>query len=196
MVDEFGLSKLTAKQVLRLQRDRAGASHEEIANQLGKDRQTIGNYFGDEGSGPPLALLPKLCHILGSPDILQWLCIQYEEYAEDQEPARITPNAALIELSKALPYTAQAMQTLAEEFGGGKIMTDSDAQKIAQSLDKPIRFLIEVRRGLEVSGTKAIYRDLSKSNFERARFSLREPAGEDEPRPGRWRRFWDWLARR
>lgn len=62
----------------RISKINHGLTYEEIAEQMGKGRETIHRYFTDPQYNPPTCLVPRLCQVLGNYLLIDWLCAQVD----------------------------------------------------------------------------------------------------------------------
>ncbi len=74
------LKDLTYLQALTIAHELSRLSYEEIAERMGKGRETIHRYFTDPAYNPPTSLVPKLCRVLGNYLLIEWQAAQVDGY--------------------------------------------------------------------------------------------------------------------
>lgn len=72
------LKDLTYLQVLEIAYKSSGLTYEEIAEHMGKGRETIHRYFTDPSYNPPTSLVPRLCQVIGNYLLLEWQVAQVD----------------------------------------------------------------------------------------------------------------------
>jgi transcriptional regulator with XRE-family HTH domain len=72
-VEVPNLADVSFSQALTIARALSGMTNEEIAERMGKGKETIRRYFTDPTYNPPTYLLPKLCNVLGNFILVEWL---------------------------------------------------------------------------------------------------------------------------
>jgi hypothetical protein len=70
------LQDVTFAMVLQICYALCPLTYEEIAERMGKGRETIYRYFTDPAYNPPSHLIPKLCTVMGNYLLIEWQAAQ------------------------------------------------------------------------------------------------------------------------
>ena len=154
MINRRNLADMSALQVLRLMKEQSGLTLDDIAEHLGMGANSVGNYFSESSKQfPPLHMLPRVCDILGSDLILDWLRLRYEQLQNGgpaQPPEPIGRTEAL-EQGHRLQGRLTAIMTAIFEAGNlyNREIVASDASSIAGKIDQMVDELVQLRRRLQ-----------------------------------------------
>lgn len=128
------LEDLTALQVAQIMRRMAGLEMEAIAVAMGRNRQTVGCWFGEAAADKfvPLPLAPQLCHVLGSPLLLEWMVAQYERCLRDDPPQQWRGSTARTTdlLLRGLVQAGNALELL-RDLGGS--LSPSQGRQVSEA---------------------------------------------------------------
>lgn len=179
------LEDATCLQVLQVMRRMSGLDLDAIATAMGRNRQTVGCWFGEAAADKfiPLPLVPKFCHALGSPLLLEWLVAQYERCLRD-EPAPQWSGAAGRTSQLLLRGLVQAGNALELLRDMGPTLSPSQGRQVSEAALLAVATLAAAAR--EARGA-----------FPGAPRHLRLCRDGEEPAPkSRWERFQDWWRAR
>lgn len=188
------LEKLTPLQVIRVMRRMSGLGLGELATAMDRNMRTVGCWFG-EGSPDkfiPVPLVPRFCHVMRSPLLIEWQMAQFERLQRG-EPADIFQGAAadrIIDLVlRGIVQSSQALDLLRDAGGA---LTPSQGRQAAEAILLAVSTLAEAaREAREVA-----------PEFRANRYFLAKTADEREPDPAAaspraswWRRLVAWWIR-
>lgn len=177
------LKDATCLQVLQVMRRMSGLDLEAIADGMGRNRQTVGCWFGEASADKfiPLPLVPRFCHVLGSPLLLEWLTVQYELLRQDEPTPQWNgaPERTARLLLRGLLQAGKALEMLHDM---GDPLTPSQGRQVSEATLLAVATLAAAAREArgEFSGTSRSLR------FCRV--------GETPIAKSRWQRFRDWWS--
>jgi hypothetical protein len=177
------LEDATCLQVIQVMRRMSGLGLDAIATAMDRNRQTVGCWFGEAAADKfiPLPLVPRFCHVLGSPLLLEWLVAQYERCLRDDPAAEWSGATGRTSdlLLRGLVQAGNALQLLRDM---GPELSPSQGRQVSEAALLAVATLAAAAR--EARGT-----------FPAAPGSLRFcRAGETLVAKSRWERFRDWWS--
>lgn len=104
------LTDLTYLQVLEIAYRISGLTYEEIAEAVGKGRETIHRYFTDPAYNPPTGLVPRLCAVLGNHLMIEWQCARVGRHGGRcmvEKQVSVTPVIHVERFAGAAPQKAR-----------------------------------------------------------------------------------------
>lgn len=120
--------------VLQVARRESGMTLAEIAVAMSRDEATVGGWFAESADRfPPLPLIPKLCHVLGDPLIIEWLYARYRQLCEGDPAFDGAADAERVRslLVRGLNQATNAL-TLTQDIG--PTFTRSEAKQISEAI--------------------------------------------------------------
>jgi hypothetical protein len=177
------LEDATCLQVIQVMRRMSGLDLDAIATAMDRNRQTVGCWFGEAAADKfiPLPLVPRFCHVLGSPLLLEWLVAQYERYLRD-DPAAEWSGAAGRTTDLILRGLVQASNALELLRDMGPKLSPSQGRQVSEATLLAVATLAAAARE-------------ARGSFPAAPGSLRFcRAGETLTAKSRWERFRDWWS--
>lgn len=120
--------------VLQVARKVSGLTLAQIATAMQRDPDTVGGWFAESADRfPPLPLIPKLCHVLGDPLIIEWLYAQYRQLCEGDPTF---DGAADAERTRALLIRAVGQVTNALNLARdlGPTFTTSESKQVSAAI--------------------------------------------------------------
>ncbi|MEA4857085.1 MAG: hypothetical protein AAGU21_01185 [Solidesulfovibrio sp.] len=146
------LEDATCLQVLQVMRRMSGLDLRSIATAMERNRQTVGCWFGEAAADKfiPLPLVPKFCHVMGSPLLLEWLVAQYERCLRDDPPRRHSGEVdrTTTLLLRGLVQAGNALELLR---GMGEAVTPSEGRQVSEATLLAVASLADAAR--EIRGT-------------------------------------------
>jgi len=187
------LEDATCLQVIQVMRRMSGLDLDAIATAMDRNRQTVGCWFGEASADKfiPLPLVPRFCHALGTPLLIEWLVAQYERCLRDDPPQQWSGTAGATTglLLRGLVQAGNALELL-RDMGG--TLSPSQGRQVSEAALLAVATLAAAAREARGSfphAPKQVRFDRSPAGEADAATAAAQPSGMPW-----WRRLWTWLA--
>lgn len=187
------LEDATCLQVIQVMRRMSGLDLDAIATAMDRNRQTVGCWFGEAAVDKfiPLPLVPRFCHALGTPLLIEWLVAQYERCLRDEPPQPWSGKAGVTTglLLRGLVQAGNALELL-RDMGG--TLSPSQGRQVSEAALLAVATLAAAAR--EARGAFPVApKHLRFDRFPLGGTDAAIAAAEPSRMPW-WRRLWAWLA--
>ena len=186
------LEDATCLQVIQVMRRMSGLDLDAIATAMDRNRQTVGCWFGEAAVDKfiPVPLVPRFCHALGTPLLIEWLVAQYERCLRDDPPQQWSGTAGVVTdlLLRGLGQAGNALELL-RDMGGP--LSPSQGRQVSEAALLAVATLAAAAR--EARGFFPVAP--KHLRFDRSPLDGTDAAMAAEPsRMPWWRRLRAWLA--
>lgn len=139
------LRDIPYSKALEIAKALSGKTNEEIAEEMGKGRETIRRYFTDPTYNPPAYLHPKLCKVLGNNILIEWQSV----HAGGHFVMVNTEEDSDVHLELQIAQLTQEFADVLTEDGKARLngmYEDDELSKIEKELDDLIKKGEQVKR--------------------------------------------------
>lgn len=189
------LEDATCLQVIQVMRRMSGLDLDAIATAMDRNRQTVGCWFGEASADKfiPLPLVPRFCHALGTPLLIEWLVAQYERCLREDPPQQWSGTAGATTglLLRGLVQAGNALELL-RDMGG--TLSPSQGRQVSEAALLAVATLAAAARearGAFPHAPKQVRFDRSPAGEADAAMAAAKPSGIPW-----WRRLGAWLGGR